>query len=566
MNKQTTRSNRSVLLRFTKATFMASLLPALVLMFSLQTVRAGSATWNLNPTSGAWNTATNWTPNTVPNGPADIATFGVSNTTSVSLSGSIQVDSIVFNAGASAFTFSCPLGFFSFSGSGVTNNSQTAQNFVATSSVAFAAGQFDFDNSATAGNATFTHRCEAGPCGQSIFSGTSTAGDATFVNQPGASGGGFMTFGTSSTAGNSTLITNGGSDSAQGAGFVQFLTESSAGTSTMITNGATSSAALGGSVEFTTNSTASSATITANGGTVSSASGGKTSFASSSTADQATLIANGGTNGGQGGIISFLEASTGGTARIEIFGSGTGAVTDGTLDITQRFQGVIVGSLEGNGLVLLGANDLTIGSNNLSTAFGGVIQGTGAIIKTGNGKLTFSGANTYSGGTIINAGTLLVTNGRGTGTGPVQINAGKLGGTGRISGNVIVGGGSGPEAFLTPGTTNAIPATLTIQKKLTFLADGTDHFGYKSNNVTADKVVASGVTIGSDALLFFGPIDTGVIPIGTVFTAIDNRAARPIAGTFANIADGATVTVGSNTFQASYEGGDGNDLTLTVVP
>ena len=26
------------------------------------------------------------------------------------------------------------------------------------------------------------------------------------------------------------------------------------------------------------------------------------------------------------------------------------------------------------------------------------------------------------------------------------------------------------------------------------------------------------------------------------------------------------LTVGSNTFQANYEGGDGNDLTLTVVP
>ena len=92
----------------------------------------------------------------------------------------------------------------------------------------------------------------------------------------------------------------------------------------MITNGATSSAALGGSIEFDTNSTASSAIITANGGTVSSAPGGKISFVSSSTADQATLIANGGTNGGQGGIISFLEGSTGGTARIELFGTGTG--------------------------------------------------------------------------------------------------------------------------------------------------------------------------------------------------------------------------------------------------
>jgi hypothetical protein len=51
-----------------------------------------------------------------------------------------------------------------------------------------------------------------------------------------------------------------------------------------------------------------------------------------------------------------------------------------------------------------------------------------------------------------------------------------------------------------------------------------------------------------------------------MFTVIDNTAATPIAGTFANLADGSTITIGSNTFQAGYEGGDGNDLTLTVVP
>ena len=53
---------------------------------------------------------------------------------------------------------------------------------------------------------------------------------------------------------------------------------------------------------------------------------------------------------------------------------------------------------------------------------------------------------------------------------------------------------------------------------------------------------------------------------GKVFVAISNAAATPINGAFANLPDGSTFTVGSNTYQASYEGGDGNDLTLTVVP
>jgi hypothetical protein len=148
----------------------------------------------------------------------------------------------------------------------------------------------------------------------------------------------------------------------------------------------------------------------------------------------------------------------------------------------------------------------------------------------------------------------------------VQVNAGKLGGTGKISGSVTVGTGSGAGAFLTPGTVTAIPGTLTIQKMLTFRADGTFHFGFKSSSMTGDKVIARDVTIGSGALIFFDHVDVGTLPLGTVFTAINNTAATPIAGTFANLADGATFTIDNITFQANYEGGDGNDLTLTVVP
>ena len=60
--------------------------------------------------------------------------------------------------------------------------------------------------------------------------------------------------------------------------------------------------------------------------------------------------------------------------------------------------------------------------------------------------------------------------------------------------------------------------------------------------------------------------DRGGASIGTVFNAIDNTSVTTISGTFVNLADGSIFTVGSNTVQASYEGGDGNDLTLMVVP
>ena len=52
---------------------------------ALNAIYADSATWNLNPTTGQWNNAGNWTPATVPNGPNDVATFGVSSETNVLL-------------------------------------------------------------------------------------------------------------------------------------------------------------------------------------------------------------------------------------------------------------------------------------------------------------------------------------------------------------------------------------------------------------------------------------------------------------------------------------------------
>ena len=51
---------------------------------------------------------------------------------------------------------------------------------------------------------------------------------------------------------------------------------------------------------------------------------------------------------------------------------------------------------------------------------------------------------------------------------------------------------------------------------------------------------------------------------GLVILVIDNTSATAISGAFSNLADGATVTAGSNTLKASYSGGDGNDLTLAV--
>jgi autotransporter-associated beta strand protein len=522
MDKQPTTPKSGALSRLFKATISPVLLAAFILLLSGHTSQAGSATWRINPVSGDWNTATNWTAGGPPNGPADTATFQSSNVTDVLLSADTEVDGIVFGAGASAFTITAiPRFALTISGVGITNNSGIPQNFVtAVSGTRFFGGSIRFLGDATAGNLT------------------------AFTN-------------------------NGGTVSSASGGFIRFSDRSTAGNGTFTNNGGAVDHAFGGFIEFSGSSTAGNGTFTNNGSPVIGG-GGSTRFFQSSTAGNATLIANGNDGGELGPSIFFHNDSSGGTARVKVFGTGFLDIS-----VSQTVPVVTIGSIEGDGNIFLGGRTLAIGSKNLSTRFSGVIQdgggggGTGGSLrKIGTGVLIFDHRNTYTGGTTINGGKLVLNNknGSGTGTGPVQVNRGRLGGRGTIAGDVTVGDGSGRGAALSPGNNAVTRGTLTIQSTLTFNPDATYNFWLNTSDVSADEVVALGVTINSGAQFSFADFGGGVLAPGTVFTVINNTAATPIAGTFSNLPDGSTFISNGNSYQVNYEGGDGNDLTLTVVP
>jgi autotransporter-associated beta strand protein len=552
----------SSFLRPSASAFLPSAAALLTLLFATASGSfAGSATWKATPANIDWNTASNWTPATVPNGSADTATFATSNIRRPVISQTTEVNGIVFNPGASAFTISSPFFAFTISGVGITNNSGITQNFVSGPTVinflgtATAGslthftntGDITFGDSATAGNATFTNNAAL------KFGATSTAGNATVANNVEA-----LFFG-NSTAGNSTFT--------NAFGIVIFSDEADAGNATFTNAGGTASGTGGGFTVFQAGSTAGNATITTNGATVSDAFEGENLFEGD--AGNATLIANSGSNGGEGGFIQYRLGSTGGTARVEVFGNGT-------LDISQHdLPGVTTGSIEGSGLVFLGGVNLTVGTNNLSKTFSGLMQdggfsgGTGgSLTKAGTGRLTLRNASTYTGGTTITNGTLLVRNttGSATGTGAVRVNAGTLGGTGKITGTVTVGTGSSSGAILLPGNSATRPGNLTINSALTFNSLSTYKCVLNRSTPIAGEVTALGVTINSGAQFTFVDTGTGTLATGTVFTVINNTSASPIAGTFSNLANGSVFTSNGNNFQASYTGGDGNDLTLTVVP
>src|SRR5262249_38798856 len=52
---------------------------------------------------------------------------------------------------------------------------------------------------------------------------------------------------------------------------------------------------------------------------------------------------------------------------------------------------------------------------------------------------------------------------------------------------------------------------------------------------------------------------------GSPFTIINVAAGHSVTGTFAGLAEGATLDLGGQHFSITYKGGDGNDVVLTAV-
>ena len=194
---------------------------------------------------------------------------------------------------------------------------------------------------------------------------------------------------------------------------------------------------------------------------------------------------------------------------------------------------------------LLGTATLTAGGDNSSTAFSGVMSGTGGFTKEGTGLVFFTGTNSYNGATTVNDGTLLV-NGALTSS-ATTINAnGVFGGLGQV-GAVHVNGGVFAPGSGAPGT------QMTVNGNLDFAGGGTFL-------VFADPATVSSAMINGAANLSGGLVQALFAPGSyvtrqyTILSASGGLGGTQFAGVTGNPAGFRTTL--------AYQG---NDVVLNLI-
>jgi autotransporter-associated beta strand protein len=240
---------------------------------------------------------------------------------------------------------------------------------------------------------------------------------------------------------------------------------------------------------------------------------------------------------GNGSVAGNLGAATNVATNL-VLGGGTLQYTGATAS-TNRNYVLTVGTTS---TIDVTTSELTISGASTAT--------TGALTKTGTGTLILSGNNLYTGTTTISAGKLL--NNDAAANSAVSLNGGTLGGTGTVTSitSTTLGG------TITPGNPETGPGILNSGN--VNLAAGAPSFVVQLNGTTAgtgyDQLICTGTADISNATLS-GTV--GFSPAaGSTFMIINKTVAGGLTGTFAGLAEGATVTLSGIDFTISYIGGD----------
>ncbi len=162
-----------------------------------------------------------------------------------------------------------------------------------------------------------------------------------------------------------------------------------------------------------------------------------------------------------------------------------------------------VGNLQGAGTITsvpAGAVTLTVGTDNLSTTFSGIIQngsGTLALAKNGTGVLTLTGSNSYSGVTTINAGTL------------------KLGAAGDAA-NTPLGTAVAGTSIIAGAVLDLNGFSLGTSEPLTLRGTGISSSGAMINSSSTDVTYSGLITLGAASSIIADAGDINITNSGTI--------------------------------------------------
>ncbi|MFL5327468.1 MAG: M36 family metallopeptidase [Gemmataceae bacterium] len=210
-------------------------------------------------------------------------------------------------------------------------------------------------------------------------------------------------------------------------------------------------------------------------------------------------------------------------------------------------------SLTGN--IIVGGNLMLNSGGPITQTLGFVQVATGSLTINAVGQTaTFGSLGNKAGSLVIPSGVNCIVNGSFDSAGAVQVD-GTLGGSGSVGTTTVTGTGK-----VAPGNS---PGQLT-----------TGNIAFNSGSVFS--VELNGPNVGSDydQLVVNGTVNLGGATLSPslgyspasnqVFKIIDNDGTGDaVTGTFNGYIEGATVVIGGVNFTISYQGGDGNDVTLT---
>lgn len=300
---------------------------------------------------------------------------------------------------------------------------------------------------------------------------------------------------------------------------------------------------------------------------------GTVTLTHANTYDGGTTITNG-LNGS--GVLAITNGSALGTGSVSI---SNGSELDLSNDITLSRDI----SFRGAGANSNGALRSVSGNNTYSGT--ATLQATGTWINVDAGQLTLSGdlTDNSNGFTTEKYGSgLLLVTGNLTSVGQLHAVEGEVRIDGSYTGAVILAGGNisgtgtpgsidhfdGDLGAVDPGTGAGTVGTLTTTNGYAVRTNATTHIdiGGTTAGSTYDQIIAvPGGVILTGSNIEVSLVGGFVPAIGDVFTIIDDQAGDTITGTFNGLNEGATFQSGIATYQVSYTGGTGNDVTLTVV-